>query len=96
MAATSPEIRPTAGTGRQDSESYSRLCEASTPVARSITLDERAEMPRAVPRCLAAEQQFELAFQGAKIADALVNLAEVLARQLTNPLARRPAVACEL
>ncbi len=53
-------------------------------------------MLRSVAGRFPAEQQFKLPFQGPEIADALVNLADVLARELTDPLARRSAVACKL
>lgn len=53
-------------------------------------------MPAPVAGGFPPEQQFQLALQGSEIADALINLSEVLARELTNSLARRSAVAGEL
>ncbi|HLK80826.1 MAG TPA: hypothetical protein VKT99_04920 [Xanthobacteraceae bacterium] len=53
-------------------------------------------MPRAVAGRFPPEQQFKLTFQGPEITDALVNLGEMLAGQLTDARAWRRAVACEL
>jgi len=53
-------------------------------------------MPRVIAGRFSPEEQFELAFQGSEIAHVLIDLRNVLSRKLTDPLARRPTVACEL
>ena len=51
-------------------------------------------MLRSLAGRFAPEQQFKLAFEAPEIADALINLSDVLARQLTYSLAR--PLECEL